>query len=98
MRMRATLSIKSGGESGQWGAKMMEIGLHPSSTGEPGGKETGATVSHYIIDGGPFAQAFARLKVTGFELRWQSRADDRERQKKAANKTKYKCTTCGKNA
>jgi hypothetical protein len=38
---------------------------------------------------GVYAQAFARLKATGFELRWQSRADDRERQKKAASKTKY---------
>ena len=25
----------------QWAAKMKEIGLHPSATGEPGGKETG---------------------------------------------------------
>ena len=25
----------------EWAAKMKEIGLHPSTTGEPGGKETG---------------------------------------------------------
>src|SRR5262245_36708868 len=45
----------------QWAAKMIEIGLQPSSTGAPGGKETGAKVSHYIIEGAAFAQAFARL-------------------------------------
>jgi hypothetical protein len=52
----------------------------------------------YIIAGRPFAQAVARLKVTGFELHWQSRADDRERQKKAASKTKYTCPNCEQNA
>jgi predicted SprT family Zn-dependent metalloprotease len=82
----------------QWAAKMKEVGLCPSSTGEPGGKETGAKVSHYIIEGGPFAQAFLRLKATGFELRWQSRSDDRDRQKKAASKTKYTCPNCEQNA
>jgi hypothetical protein len=67
-----------------------KFGLQPSSTREPGGKETGEKVSHYIIEGGPFAQAFARLEVTGFKLRWQSRptADDPARKKKAASKTK----------
>jgi hypothetical protein len=32
---------------------MKEIGLHPSATGEPGGKETGKHMSHYIVSGGP---------------------------------------------
>jgi predicted SprT family Zn-dependent metalloprotease len=82
----------------QWAAKMVEVGLHLSSTGQPGGKETGAKVSHYVVEGGPFAQAFLRLKATGFELRWQSRSDDRDRQKKAASKTKYTCPNCGQNA
>jgi predicted SprT family Zn-dependent metalloprotease len=82
----------------QWGSKMIEVGLHPSSTGQPGGKETGAKVSHYVVEAGPFAQAFLRLKATGFELRWQSRSDDRDRQKKAASKTKYTCPNCEQNA
>jgi hypothetical protein len=30
----------------QWAAKMKEIGLQPSTTGEPGGKETGSSVTH----------------------------------------------------
>jgi predicted SprT family Zn-dependent metalloprotease len=84
----------------QWAAKMKEVGLYPSSTGEPGGKETGAKVSHYIVPGGAFAAAFAKLAATGFKLRWQSRvaADDPERKKKAASKTKYTCPACGQNA
>lgn len=37
----------------QWAAKMKEIGLQPSTTGEPGGIEAGQSVTHYIIPGGP---------------------------------------------
>jgi hypothetical protein len=44
------------------------------------------------------SQAFARLQATGFELRWQSRADEGERQMKAAGKTKYICPNCERNA
>jgi hypothetical protein len=53
----------------QWAAKMKEIGLYPSDTGEPGGNETGQKVSHYITPDGPFVQAFAKLEATGFKLR-----------------------------
>lgn len=41
----------------QWGAKMKEVGLYPSHTGEPGGRETGQQMTHYIIDLGPFSRA-----------------------------------------
>ena len=83
----------------QWAEKMKEVGLQPSDTGEPGGKETGQKVSHYLIEGGPFQHAVERLKGSGFILRWQSRGgDEGERQKKAASKTKYTCPECGQNA
>src|SRR6266511_2516394 len=82
----------------EWAAKMVGIGLQPSSTGAPGGKPTGQRVSHYVIAGGPFAVAFAKLKATGFELRWQSRTDDPQRKRKAGSKTKYTCPSCGRNA
>jgi predicted SprT family Zn-dependent metalloprotease len=41
----------------EWAAKMKEIGLQPSTTGEPGGKETGQSVTDYIIPGGAYAKA-----------------------------------------
>jgi hypothetical protein len=84
----------------QWAAKMKEVGLYPSRTAEPGGKETGQSVSHYIIEGGPYAQAFAKLEATGFTLRWQSRTFGTAavRKKKTASKTKYTCVDCGTNA
>jgi predicted SprT family Zn-dependent metalloprotease len=82
----------------QWAEKMKEVGLHPTSTGEPGGKETGQSMTHYIISGGPYARAYAKLASTGFHLNWQSQPFSAERKKKQASKTKYTCPACGKNA
>lgn len=49
----------------EWGSKMKEVGLHPSATGEPGGKETGRRVTHYIVEGGPFQAEAAKLIASG---------------------------------
>ncbi len=42
----------------QWALKMTmkEIGLQPTTTGEPGGKETGQSVTHYIMPQGPLTR------------------------------------------
>lgn len=48
----------------QWASFMKRIGLQPSTTGKEGGKETGPTVSHYIIPKGRFATAVARFLVS----------------------------------
>lgn len=83
----------------QWAAKMKEIGLMPSSTGAPGGKETGQRVSHYIIQGGPFDTTCGQLMNQGFELPYiELWGDEGKRKKKAASKTKYTCPSCGMNA
>jgi DNA gyrase inhibitor GyrI len=55
---------------------MKEIGLQPTTTGEPGGKETGQSVTHYILPGGRYAKAYAKLKATGFQLHWESAAPE----------------------
>jgi hypothetical protein len=57
---------------------MKEIGLQPTATGEPGGKETGQHVTHYIIPGGLYARAFAKLKAKGFQLHWQSAPEGKQ--------------------
>lgn len=90
----------------QWGAKMKEIGLHPSDTGCPGGKETGQRMTHYIVEDGLYKQAFNELMSKGFELKWGSQTAQINaaagkasvRAKKAASKTKYTCPDCGTNA
>src|SRR5215469_5131519 len=74
---------------------MKEVGLQPSDTGEPGGKETGQKISHYVMAAGPYAQAYTLLKETGFALKWQSRHHDHP---KRTSKLKYTCPGCGLNA
>ncbi len=84
----------------QWAAKMREVGLIPSDTGEPGGKETGQKMTHYIEQGGPFARACARLLTEQPAMLYHDRAseDAGARRKKAASKTKYTCPSCELNA
>lgn len=50
--------------------KSKNLGLHPSSTGEKGGKETGDSMSHYIIEGGPFERFAREMIAKGFDLTW----------------------------
>ena len=66
-------SCRGGYHDRQWGKAMKEIGLYPSNTGMPGGKETGQQMSHYPISGGPFAVACMSLLATGFTLSFADR-------------------------
>ena len=81
---------------------MRAVGLIPSDTGYPGGKEVGQAVSHYIEAGGAFDRACDELIGRhGFTLSyvelWQEGAGAK-RKAKAASKTKYTCPACGVNA
>jgi hypothetical protein len=77
-----------------WAAKMKSLGLMPSSTGMPGGREIGSRVSHYILENGPFAEAFAELQATGWTLDLES-APRRGPTKSPDSKTKFVCVLCG---
>ena len=97
----------------EWAAKMEQIGLMPTNTGEPDGKRTGQQMTHFIITGGPFDLVTQQLLATGFQLTWQS-ADRRvlslpgsgkrvgsqriSRDRQTRNKTRYCCFQCGLNA
>jgi hypothetical protein len=55
----------------EWANKMRTIGLHPSSTGKPGGKQTGQVMSDYPVEGGEFMQSCHRLVTQeNFRLPW----------------------------
>jgi SprT-like family len=56
---------RGGYHNKEWAAKMKEIGLHPSSTGTIGGKETGQSMGHYIVTGGAYDRAYAELEKAG---------------------------------
>lgn len=83
----------------EWGQKMRNVGLIPSNTGKPGGKETGQQMSHYIQVGGVFDVVCTALIKKGFILPYVDLwKDNNMRSKKAASKTKYTCSGCGLNA
>ena len=90
---------RGGYHNKEWAAHMVTVGLMPTDTGEAGGKTTGQSVTHYIMDGGAFDCAAATLLATGFQLQWQSYGfNEEEGKRKAASKTKYTCPDCGQNA
>ena len=82
----------------EWAAKMTEIGLQASSTGAPGGSETGDTMSHYVIEGGSFARLAYDLHKSGYRLTWAEKpqpANDKSGTGKSGQRVKYACPQCG---
>jgi hypothetical protein len=57
----------------QWADKMVAVGLQPSNTGLPDGRETGHAMSDYIIPSGPFIHSCRQLTAEGFQLPWLDR-------------------------
>lgn len=86
----------------EWAQKMDALGLAPSSTAAPGGARVGYRMSHYIVDGGPFARAFdamPREYLLPWTC-WEVGASDKAKgkTKPRASKLKYTCPTCAANA
>lgn len=84
---------RNGYHNREWGRIMKSVGLHPSNTGLPGGRETGQQMSHYIMAGGPFEAACDALIATGFALRYGDVWQSKERKPDSA--VKLTCPTCG---
>lgn len=83
----------------EWAAKMEKLGLMPSSTAAPGGSRVGYKVSHYIIEGGTFAVAYAKMPDEYLLpwLCWEGTAM-RTKKPRQASKVKFSCEKCGCNA
>lgn len=88
---------RNGYHNKEWGSKMDELGLSPSSTGQPGGKRTGQSVSHYIVEGGPYARSAAELLATGLVITWRAIPNGTARSKHSGRRAKYSCTPTCKN-
>jgi predicted SprT family Zn-dependent metalloprotease len=80
----------------QWATEMLRVGLQPVSVDNPG-KMTGQKVTHEIVDGGPYARAYADFMQFGYSIHWRSRATDTATQS-AKTKIKYTCHNCEANA
>jgi hypothetical protein len=75
----------------EWAEKMADVGLIPSVTGLPGGKETGQGVKHYIEEGGRFERAFRELPT---DCLWPFQPAVFENERYTA-KVMYRCVGCG---
>jgi hypothetical protein len=58
-----------------WAEKMKSIGLMPSSTGRPGGRQTGFKMNDYPIEGGAFDLACRELLISGHVVNWREGRD-----------------------
>ncbi len=83
---------KGGYHNKEFGTMMKEVGLYPSATGQEGGKETGVSMTHYIIPEGPFQAAFDDMPES-IKLPWVN-APRKLKEKKPPTRVKYACE-CG---
>lgn len=79
----------------EWDKKMESLGLMPSTTGEVGGKKTGHKVTHYVMEGGEFKNAFEKMPKE-YYLPWQSSGESKQMGSRQ-DKVKYSCPTCKTN-
>jgi hypothetical protein len=87
---------RTGYHNREWAAKMEEVGLVPSSTGEPGGEKVGQGITHYIAEDGPFERAFHAMPAE-FLLPWACEEPAGTHLGLAKNKVRYTCPGCGAN-
>lgn len=66
---------RTGYHNTEWAAKMEAIGLQPTDTGQAGGRRVGQNMTHLVIDGGPFDQAFGRMSAMCY-LPWQCQPEE----------------------
>jgi len=91
---------RGGYHNQEWADKMESLGLMPSTTAAPGGKRTGDRVSHYIVEGGPFARAFESMPRE-YLLPWvcgEASGKAGTKKPRTPSKVKFTCTGCGANA
>jgi len=85
----------NGYHSKAFAKKMKEIGLQASATGQPGGKETGKRMSHYIIPDGLYEIAFEEMPEEFlFPFVSSPMMAQTKKEQKKKNKSTYVCPSC----
>lgn len=85
---------KRGYHNNEWAEMMKRVGLQPTTTGLPGGSETGYKVTHMVMDGGAYDQAFQDMPDE-LKLPWLCEEPEKpEKEKRAKSKLKYTCAAC----
>jgi hypothetical protein len=89
---------RAGYHDKKWARAMVAIGLQPSSTGAPGGKETGYRVSHFILPNGRYDVSYAAFELAGHTIGWGdafTRGNDGDQKK--PKRIKFVCPHCRAN-
>ena len=82
---------RTGYHNREWATKMLEVGLVPSDTGQPGGKQTGQHMTHYIDPDGAFLRAWSAMP-RDLWLPWAALPEsERRRTPRAPSKFAYEC-------
>ena len=103
---------RNGYHNRQWAKEMRRVGLMPTDTGEVGGKQTGQSVTHYIINNGSYDVAFARWSKQARPLLWtgeetyltfkrgkrKSTTGMGKQKERPISKQKFSCPECQQNA
>jgi hypothetical protein len=79
----------------EWAAKMVSMGLMPSSTGQPGGKQLGKNISEFRLDNGVFRHWYDALPKP--LLSW-GEVPQMVPVKTAPKRLKYICPSCEQKA
>lgn len=87
---------RAGYHNREWARQMQSLGLMPSDTGAPGGRQTGQQVSHYVLPGGAFERAFHDMPAA-CRLPWSGREGPAPARSRRPSKVKYRCPGCGQN-
>jgi hypothetical protein len=78
----------------EWAEKITTIGLIPSATGLPGGRQTGQGIKHYIEAKGRFEQAFKEMPVD-FLFPFRPAMFEGQKRSGYSVKVMYQCVGCG---
>ena len=81
---------KAGVHNKEWVRRMEAVGLIPSATGEPGGKQTGRRVTHYIAMDGPFDRACNELLLY-VSFQYESMPTAAKAKRKTVKRVKLTC-------
>ncbi len=89
---------RSGYHNHEWADRMVDVGLMPSNTGQPGGKRVGQRVTHYIIEGDLFDRVCYQLPADWFLPFAAAPLGDPPSKRSARAKTTFVCPDCGTKA
>ena len=82
---------RTGYHNREWASKMLEVGLVPSDTGQPGGKQTGQHMTHFIDPDGAFLRAWSTMPGELW-LPWAGLPEsERRRTPRTPSKFVYEC-------